>query len=120
MKSNYDMFADRGDAWEVDLPARTVSPTGKLRLNRRAHIWALTHRRDLSQPLTPHNRVEENPDLDQYFAGHQIPIGDRLDKERNRAHPTMNLGAKPAAPRPIAATRIAAFRKKQASRKVKV
>lgn len=114
IKSNADLFAERGDPWEVELPRSPRSPTGELRLNRRAHLYALTHK------LIPETPPVENPDVDRWNAGVCEPINLRLARERNTLVKSMNAESKPSSSRSSVLAARVRLNKKRASLTVKV
>lgn len=92
VRSNRDMFALKGNPWEVDIPARqpVLGPDGNLRLSRRAHIIELLSPSSLSVPHG--DQGEQTTEDDLFVAGHCLPLSIRLKKERNELLASMNAG----------------------------
>jgi hypothetical protein len=119
MKNNRDLFYERGDPWEGDLPSRLVNPSPNLRVSRSARIWRLLHSNKDTSNVTTDTR--DNPDIDRYFCDRAVPIQIRLARERNKLLPSITtLEAKPSSPRSPLIAASARRRNKKASNLVKV
>jgi hypothetical protein len=115
--SNYQMFANRGDAWDApEIPRRPVSPTGELRLPLSARAYLLTKgkRPPLGKPLS----LTEAPTAVAIPHGeHCMPIAQRLAKERNHVLPPEPVQERK--PVSLATQARAAMLARRAARKVK-
>jgi len=123
VKNNADMFAERGDPWNGDKKAwknTRLSPDGSLTLSHAGHVYALTHRGTGDSNDLDTRSLDGDPDFDRFLAGHCIPIGRRLSKERNTVLKSMNEGSKPVSPRSALISARAKLNARQASRLIKV
>lgn len=115
VKSNADIFEERGTPWYGDVPVRTPpkSPvTGELRMSRRAHLYNLLH------PEVERQAPRE--DLS-FSTEHCRPIDIRLAKEHNTLIPPLNAASKPSSRRRDLLVDVASkLRAKRAQHLVKV
>ncbi len=112
MKNNADMFDERGDPWEGDIPTRSHKPHDvALRLSRAGHIYNI-----LKSSHTPRTLAEEETHSNQYC----LPIHIRLAKERNTRIDSMALGSKPVSPRSALLNARAKANARRASHLIKV
>lgn len=118
VKNNYDIFAERGDAWDADerpVASRQTASGDFLppRLSARAHIRGL--RRALASggdtstnPVDKLSSATSSLDLDQYLkAGKAKPFSLRIAKERNLLAPSMTSTGKPLSQDSLLKARIA-------------
>jgi hypothetical protein len=113
IKSNYDIFALRGDAWDANLPPRSprLSPSGQLRL-------PLNERPIGVSKSVPHGDQSRVPEGITIFQFQKLDLARRLQKERNHARPPEVGKALPA--RSIAAAASAKLLNNRRKRHVKV
>lgn len=86
IKSNADIFEEHGNPWFGEPPLKTprLSPDGKLRMSRRAHLYTLMNKEVQTIPLG-----EQATDLS-FSTEHQTPLDIRLKKENNRLVPSIS------------------------------
>lgn len=115
IESNSDLFAKRGDPWEVTIKKLpNLSPDGSLRLTPKAHTIFLREEASNLSPDSPQTEgtfSEDGVFLDHCFADHCLPISIRLAKERNRLVPSMTAKEGQSLFDPVLAKRISARNK---------
>ena len=98
IKTNADIFAERGEAWNSPEIQKTprLSPDGKLRMSPRAYLFNLMN--PLPKDDHGNNHLSgdcsesADLDLDAALAEHCLPITHRLNKERNKVLAPMITG----------------------------